>query len=162
MRNRVISAFCFLLIHGTVVFADQCAMLPSPAHAANALRYLKEGETIYEYCAPCGDAVAHPVLVKQVTAMKLPVNEPHSGLQDAPGYKTVAFLMRPPVYDDGSSYYGIYVNEKGIDWAYTYVYFEGGYKNLARLVGCPCEDVPQLLPQEKMLQRDKGNRRQAF
>lgn len=166
MMTRLISAFCFLLISATLVFADQCALLPDYAQAGNAFMFLKEGETIYEYCAPCGDTVARPVVVKQLKVRKVPIEPPHSELQDVPEYKTVAFLLRPPRSNDsqgdGADYYQVTVNDKGIDLAYIYIPFEGGYRNLATLVGCPCEDVPPVLPQSKISQGDKGTKGKAF
>ena len=128
--------------------------------------FLKEGKTIYEYCAPCGDTVARPVMVKQLKVRKVPIEPPRSELQDVPEYKTVAFLLRPPRNNDsqgdGTDYYEVAVNDKGIDLAYIYIPFEGGYRNLATLVGCPCEDVPTVLPQEKMPIENKGTRGLAF
>lgn len=165
MMTRLISAFCVLLISATIVLADQCAWLPGYAQAGNAFMFLKEGETIYEYCAPCGDTVASPVVVKQLRVRKAPI-EPHSELRDVPEYKTVAFLLRPPRSNisqgDGNDYYEVTVNDKGIDLAYIYIPFEGGYRNLAKLVGCPCEGVPTILPQEKMQQQSKRTRGRAF
>lgn len=164
MTKRLLFAFCFLLIPEAVAFADQCALLSNPVQVANALRYLKEGETIYEYCPLCGDTVATPVVPKEIRVIKTP--SLHSELQDVPEYKTVAFLLRPPrshdYQGDGTDYYEVTVNDEGIDLAYTYISFEGGYRNLATLVGCPCEDVPLVLPQEKMPQQSKGTRGRAF
>lgn len=166
MTKRLLFAFCLLLISATHVFADQCALLSNPAQAANALRYLKEGETIYDYCAPCGESVASPVVVKQLKVRKVPIEPPHSELQDVPEYKTVAFLLSPPRSNDsqgdGTDYYEVTVNDKGIDLAYIYIPFEGGYRNLATLVGCPCEDVPVVLPEGKIGQDNKVRKGKAF
>lgn len=166
MMTRLISALCFLLISATSVFADQCAWLPSYAQAVNASMFLKEGETIYDYCAPCGDMVATPVVIKQLKVRKVPIEPPHSELRDATEYKTVAFLLRPPSRNesqgDGTDFYEVAVNDKGIDLAYIYIPFEGGYRNLATLVGCPCVDVPTVLTQEKMPQENKRTRGRAF
>lgn len=164
MTKRLLFAFCFLLISATPVFADQCAWLPSYAQAVNASMFLKEGETIYDYCAPCGDTVATSVVPKEIKVIKAPPF--HSELQDVPEYKTVAFLLSPPRSNDsqgdGNGYYEVTVNNKGVDLAYIYIPFEGGYRNLAALVGCPCEGVPVVLPQDKMPQENKRTRGRAF
>lgn len=166
MMTRLISAFCILLISATIVFADQCAWLPGYAQAGNAFMFLKEGETIYEYCAPCGETIARPVVIKQLKVRKVPIEPPHSELQGVPEYKPVAFLLRPPRSNDsqgdGNGYYEVTVNGKGIDLAYIYIPFEGGYRNLATLVGCPCEDVPVVLPEGKIGQDNKVRKGKAF
>lgn len=166
MMTRLTSVFCFMLISATPVFADQCAWLSDYTQAGNAFLFLKEGEIIYEYCAPCGDTAARPIVVKQLKVRRVPVEPPHSELRDVPEYKTVAFLLRPPRSNesqgDAPDYYEVAVNDKGIDLAYVYIPFEGGYRNLATLVGCPCDFVPVVLPQEKMPKQSKGIKGQAF
>lgn len=122
MMTRLISVFCFLLISATPVFADQCYWLSSHAEALKAQELLRKGGTVYEYCAPCKDMVARPIVLK-----------------------------RSDIYrDEECRYFGVTVNGTSIDLAYTYVLNNGEYKNLAKLAGCPSDDVPVILPKEKM------------
>lgn len=104
-------------------FADQCAII-TPDQATQALKYLKEGTTICEFCKPCGDTAPMQLVV-----------------QDA--------QVKEPEYSNNSGdNVEIAINNQSIDLAYTYVpNAKGKYINLAFLSGCPTSGVSKYLPQ---------------
>jgi hypothetical protein len=68
-RNNRVSLFFFLLIcmvlmssHG---YADQCAYF-SKDTALEALKHLKQGTTIFEFCETCGDTEKTPIKIETV------------------------------------------------------------------------------------------------
>lgn len=151
MATRLIFAFCFLNISAANVFADQCMYVASLEQAMQAWTYLKYNEKIYEYCAPCGDAAASPIAVKLPTVARgLFINEPTKGKFPNIPKSTVVKLPGGGEFQVYESGYMVMVNGKAIDLAYTYVPLKGQYKNLAKLAGCPSDDVPLILPKEKM------------
>ena len=105
----------FTFTIGSAVYADQCAYT-SKQQAIAAVSRLDEGQTIYELCEPCGDAVPKALKIKSVSAGTV-------------GYE---FL------------WGVKVNDRNIDLAYTYI-DDGKNKNrkvnLANLASCPASDV---------------------
>lgn len=124
MKTKLILTFCLLIISATHVFADQCYWLSSHAVGLKAQELLRKGGIIYEYCAPCKDKAARAIMVKRSDIIR----------------------------DEEGRYFGVAVNGTSIDLAYTYVLDNGEYRNLAKLAGCPCDNVPLVLPNEKMPQ----------
>lgn len=126
--NRILTAVALFasLALPAVARADQLAWLPATGNDAGnvskALSYMKRGDVVYSYCAPCGDRNATAVLIKTVS-----VSTPE------PGYKEIA------------------INGNGIDLAYIYVKSKGGYVNLGMLGGYAPEQVPEVLPEGKMM-----------
>lgn len=108
-------------------WADQCVVI-SKDQASIALKYLKEGITIYEFCPPCGDNFPKPVIIRNVQILKW---------QNSPTDVQIS------------------VNHEDIDLAYVYVPDgRGNYINLAMLTNCPVSDVPRYLPQRKEVIED--------
>lgn len=105
----------FTLTLGSAAYADQCAYT-SKQQAIAAVTRLDEGQTIYELCEPCGDTVPRTLKIKSVSAGTV-------------GYE---FL------------WGVKVNDRNIDLAYTYVNDSNNKNrkvNLANLASCPASDV---------------------
>jgi hypothetical protein len=105
----------FALTLESAVYADQCAYT-SKQQAIAAVSHLDENQTIYELCEPCGDNVPKALKIKSVSAGTV-------------GYESL---------------WGVKVNDRNIDLAYTYV-DDGRSKNrkvnLANLASCPASDV---------------------
>lgn len=105
----------FTVTLASAAYADQCAYT-SKQQAIAAVSRLDEGQTIYELCEPCGDTVPKAVKIKSVSAGTV-------------GYELL---------------WGVNVNNRNIDLAYTYI-DDGKNKNrkvnLANLAGCPASDV---------------------
>lgn len=99
------------------VLADQCAYI-SKSQALAALNYLSIGKTVHSFCELCGDRSPQPLLVKQIAATTT---------------------------SDGQ-FWQIFINNKGIDLAYTYVDYEPRYRvNLAMITKCPARDFTPIL-----------------
>lgn len=105
----------FTLTLGSAVYADQCAYT-SKQQAIAAVSRLEKGQTIYELCEPCGDTTPKALKINSVSAGTV-------------GYE---------------SYWGVKVNDRNIDLAYTYI-DDGKNKNrkvnLANLASCPASEV---------------------
>lgn len=95
--------------------ADQAAWIKK-SEANRALTLVQEAKGVRSFCAPCGDATWTPVSV-QSTAVK-------------------------KVSDD---YFQLFINDQGIDLAYTYIKAGGAWKNLAMETGLSVTDVPPIL-----------------
>lgn len=100
---------------GVAVYADQCAYT-SKQQAIAAVSLLEQGQIIYELCEPCGDNVPKAVKINSVSAGTV-------------GYE---------------SFWGVNVNDRNIDLAYTYIDGRNNKNrkvNLANLASCPASDV---------------------
>ena len=111
--------------------ADQFAYLDLQ-QAMAALDALEHApREVQGYCAPCGDAAAQRIAVRDLGIARV---------WDAAG------SARP--YDDGAgnTYWEIEVNGAGIDLAYVYVRTPAGWENLALRLGLEASDVPRMIP----------------
>lgn len=100
-------------------FADQCAVV-DPAQAEKALPHLEQGTPIAHLCEPCGD--------KEPRVEKVENAEIAQWRED----NTVEMVVK--------------VNGAEIDAAYVFVPSKGTesrWHNLAKLIGCPTEDVSE-------------------
>lgn len=101
-----------LITSVNVAKADQCAYV-TKAQAAKALAILAEVSSYKDFCSPCGDERAKEVQINQ-------------------------FGMRRT---STTPYWEVFVNNTGIDLAYTYA--QG--VNLAKLADCEVHDVPETI-----------------
>ncbi len=107
-----------------LVFADQCQVVTKEQAHAFAAR-VHRGDMVGSLCEPCGEA------------------------PDGAGRIPMAEVYDISIEDKGK-YAEIYLNDEGIDLAYTYVVIgqtanHWTLKNAARLVGCPSTDVSDTL-----------------
>lgn len=117
--NPILLSLCLTLGIGSKALADQCSYITKEQSLAAVAR-LKVGQTIYQFCQPCGDQAPTPVSIKDLSA-------------GTTGYQ---------------NYWEVKVNSSNIDLAYTYVDAGIGNQkiNLAAVVGCPASNVSVLLP----------------
>ncbi len=109
----------FTLTLGSAVYADQCAYT-SKQQAIEAVSRLEKGQTIYQLCEPCGETIAKALKITSVSAGTV-------------GYE---------------SFWGVKVNDRNIDLAYTYVDTSNNKDrkvNLATLARCPATDVSRFI-----------------
>lgn len=126
--NPIFLSFCFTLGFSSVALADQCSYITKEQSLA-AIARLNVGQTIYQFCEPCGDKIATPISIKNLSAQT-------TGYQD---------------------YWEVQVNNSNIDLAYTYVNAGNANQkvNLAAAVGCPASNVSIILPEKKRTVRQK-------
>lgn len=130
-----------------LAFASLLALLPFAA-SADQFAYLdlkqavaaldalgRAPRTVQAYCAPCGDARARAIDVRDLGIARV---------WDDRG------SARP--YDDGAghTYWEIELNGAGIDLAYVYIQTASGWENLALELGLDATGVPRLLPRERV------------
>lgn len=117
--RAIFLAFCFTSTSTLSALADQCAYVGKQQALAAASR-LELGQTVYQYCQPCGDRQPKALPIKTLSV-------------GTTGYE---------------DYWEVRVNGLGIDLAYTFV--DAGIKNqkinLAAVTGCPAVDVSTTLP----------------
>lgn len=103
----------------STLWADQCQLIPKD-QALQAIERLDVGDTIYEFCEPCGDRTPKPVSVRN---------------------------LRVDTLEQGK-FWRVLVNGQNIDLAYTYVKSSIGSNpiNLAVLSDCPAGSVSPVLP----------------
>lgn len=110
--------------------ADQFAYLDI-RQAVAALQALDGQQRIQAYCAPCGDAAAKPVDVRDI------------GIERVWHWDGGARVYTD---GDGRSFWEVAVNGGGIDLAYVYVRGDDGrWENLAMRTGLEPVDVPRHL-----------------
>jgi len=95
------------------VLADQYAWI-TREQAREAASYLASGTVFLDYCRPCGDVYYKKHQVAQVEVS----------------------------YTGTEQYYQVKINGRGKDLAYTYVYHQGYWTNLAWVLGLKASDVP--------------------
>ena len=108
--------FALLMFFPVMILSDQAAW-NSPAQADQILQYIKKGDTIRHYCAPCGDDFWYSELIENIEK----------------GYPEKGYVE-------------ILINDVGADFAYVYALHKGKWKNVAILAGIPVEGVPEILP----------------
>lgn len=117
--NPIFLSLCFTLGLSSTALADQCSYI-TKEQSLKAIARLNLGQTIYQFCEPCGDKIPTPVSIKQLSAQI-------TGFQD---------------------YWEVKVNGSNIDLAYTFI--DAGINNqkinLAAAVGCPASNVSVTLP----------------
>jgi hypothetical protein len=121
LRNRLLICIGIGLGIGagaeTTAWADQCAWVPEE-QARSAAARVHVGDRVREYCEPCKD--------------KAP--------SDA---RTVRSAEVRPVRAE-PRFWQLVIDGKGVDFAYLFVESKnepGRFDNLAKLAGCPAEDV---------------------
>lgn len=115
--------------------ADQFAYL-DVRQAVAALEAIDHApRTLQAYCAPCGDAQASAIEVRDMGIARV-WDDGHSA--------------RPYADGDGRTFWEIQVNGSGIDLAYLYVQTPAGWENLALKLGLAASDVPRVLPPERL------------
>jgi hypothetical protein len=117
--NPIFLSFCFILGLSSAALADQCSYITKEQSLAATAR-LQVGQTIYQFCEPCGDKKPTPISIKDLSAST-------TGFQD---------------------YWEVKVNNANIDLAYTFI--DAGIANqkinLASIIGCPARNVSVVLP----------------
>ncbi len=114
-KNAFLLATIALLAAISISFADQCQSV-TDQQAFNAMKYLRDGITIWHYCALCPEPDLKPIPIVLIETRKV-----------------------------GDSV-EISVNREPIDLAYIYVpNGRGNYENLAFLSNCHAYDVPRYL-----------------
>lgn len=125
-------ASCALCAVPPAARADQFAYLDI-RQAVAALEALDGQPVLQSFCAPCGDATASQVAVRDI------------GIERVWHWDGGAKVY---VDADGSSYWEVVVNGEGVDLAYVYVRGDSGWENLAMRIGLQPIEVPRLLPAE--------------
>ena len=97
--------------------ADQAACLKQK-EAEQALDFVKTGDELRSYCAPCDDK----------------------------GWRKITVSTASVENDGGGCGYSLAVNGEGVDLAYVYVRHEGKWTNLAKLIRLKVHSVPRVLP----------------
>ncbi len=117
--NPIFLSLCLTLILGSEALADQCEYI-TKEQSLTAIARLKVGQTIYQFCEPCGDKLPTPISIKQLSA-------------GTTGYE---------------DYWEVKVNGSNIDLAYTFINagIANQRVNLAAVVGCPASNVSVVLP----------------
>ena len=117
--NPIFLSLCLTLVLGSEALADQCEYITKEQSLA-AIARLKVGQTIYQFCEPCGDKLPTPISIKQLSA-------------GTTGYE---------------DYWEVKVNDSNIDLAYTFINagIANQRVNLAAVVGCPASNVSVVLP----------------
>lgn len=121
---------CVLCAVPPAARADQFAYLDI-RQAVAALEALDGQPVLQSFCAPCGDATATPVAVRD------------TGIERVWHWDGGARVYTDA---DGRSFWEVVVNGDGIDLAYVYVRGAGGWENLAMRIGLQPAEVPRLLP----------------
>ncbi len=101
------------------VWADQAAFLQRQ-QAVRAGNQVDLDQEVRLYCRPCGDEWAESLIVTQIG-------------------------ISPAGYED---YFELWLNERSVDLAYTYVLDGERWHNLALLLGLEVVQVPQFLPED--------------
>ncbi len=126
--NPIFLSFCFTLGFSSAALADQCSYITKEQSLA-AIARLNVGQTIYQFCEPCGDKIPTPISIKNLSAQT-------TGDPD---------------------YWEVQVNDANIDLAYTYV--DSGNTNqkvnLAAAVGCSASNVSIVLPEKRRTVRQR-------
>lgn len=117
--RAVFLGLCSIPIVNLSALADQCAYVDK-TKAIAAISRLNLGQTVYQFCQPCGDLQPKPLSINTLSAGT-------TGYQD---------------------FWEVKVNSSTIDLAYTFT--DAGIQkqkvNLAAVVGCPAVDVSTVLP----------------
>lgn len=114
----VLSVAAVLVASAVVASADQ-AICVTQKQAEKAAKFVKIGEEVRFYCAPCNDT----------------------------GYKTVT-VSGVSVGKDDVCDAAVTINDERVDLAYTYVKKGDKWRNLAMLAGAEVSDVPATLPKD--------------
>lgn len=117
--NPIFLSLCLTFGLSSAALADQCSYI-TKEQSLKAIARLNVGQTIYEFCEPCGDKIPTALSIKELSAGTV-------------GYE---------------NYWGVNVNGSNIDLAYTFI--DAGINNqkinLAAVVGCPAASVSVILP----------------
>lgn len=117
--NFIFLSLCLTFGLSSAALADQCSYI-TKEQSIKAIARLNLGQTIYQYCEPCGDKIPTSVSIKELSATT-------TGYED---------------------YWEVKVNGSNIDLAYTFI--DAGINNqkinLAAAVGCPATNVSVVLP----------------
>lgn len=112
-------SLCLTFGLSSAALADQCSYI-TKEQSLKAIARLNLGQTIYQFCEPCGDKIPTALSIKDLSAA-------NTAFQD---------------------YWEVKVNGSNIDLAYTFI--DAGINNqkinLAAVVGCPAANVSVILP----------------
>jgi hypothetical protein len=112
-------SLCFTFGLSSTALADQCSYI-TKEQALKAITRLNVGQTIYQFCEPCGDKIPTPLSIQELSAATV----------------------------DFEDYWEVKVNGSNIDLAYIFI--DAGINNqkinLAAAVGCPAANVSVVLP----------------
>ena len=108
--------FSLLLFLSSSIFSDQAAW-NTAEQTEKILKFIRLGDTIRNYCAPCNDEFYYTEKIQSIEQ-----NIPEKGFVE------------------------IIINDTVADFAYSYVFFKGQWRNIAILAGIPVENVPEILP----------------
>ncbi len=114
----ILSVTALLIGSAVAVSADQ-AICVTRKQAEKAAKFVKIGEEVRYFCAPCNDT----------------------------GYKTVT-VSGVSVGADDVCDAAVTINGERVDLAYTYVKKGNKWRNLAMLAGAEVSDVPETLPKD--------------
>ena len=117
---RILLFYLAIICSSTVLLSDQAAWI-TKREAIAASRFLKIGDIVYSYCAPCGDPNALMIEVSSISVKSV-------------GEKR---------------YHELRINNIGVDLAYIYVIQDSKYENLALLSNIEVQNVPKYLSDEK-------------
>lgn len=117
--NPIFLSLCLTFGLSSAALADQCSYI-TKEQSLKAIARLNVGQTIYQFCEPCGDKIPTPLSIKELSAATV----------------------------DFEDYWEVKVNGSNIDLAYTFI--DAGINNqkinLAAVVGCPAANVSVTLP----------------
>ena len=103
--------------------------------ADKAVELINSAQSVKYYCAPCNDENIERVEVNSVKVIEQkPLPE-----------KTLSMLSSINGIDYTGANWSVLVNDKEIDFAYTYLPLKGGWENLAMTLGLTVSSVPALI-----------------
>ena len=122
---RIITLIILIIFSSNVLLADQVQWI-TKNEAITASKYVSIGDTVYSYCAPCGDANALMMEVFSISVKK----------------------VDDDYFENHENYHELRINDNPVDLAYVYVLQGTKYENLAMLINITVQRVPRYLSYE--------------
>lgn len=113
--KRIFISLVLLIMITGNAGADQAAWIPEP-DANKAASMINPGTEIRKFCQPCGQTSWTPVNVKKIE-----------------------------VRNTSGDYFQVYINDKGLDLAYTYMNQDGKWRNIAIILGLDVSGVSEYI-----------------
>ncbi|MBT3509595.1 MAG: hypothetical protein HN472_08645 [Nitrospina sp.] len=110
-------------------WADQWEWIPQK-EAEMAFKQVKKSKSVRLFCLPCGDYDYEEISVSTVALKKTPDNQHERKL--------------------------LFVNDTGVDLAYTYIKMENKWRNLAIHLGLETESTPLYIPPPPLMYFSHG------